>query len=256
MTAQLTVQTSDGVATIEIDAPPLNLLTMDLRSQLCRAALEIGADDEVRAVVVGSARPGVFSAGSDIREFPTDSGEGLVRAAHEQACFDALARMPQPVLARLSGHVLGGGLELALACDIRIADSSARLALPEAGLGVFPTGGGTQRSTRILGPSRAKLLMMLGDAVPAEQARSWGLVDEVVEPSELVGHTHDLARRIAARPARAVQSIKAAVEHGAAHGVAAGLAKEVELAVVFGSADAQEGVAAFLESRAPRFRHR
>ena len=255
MSSNLNVDIKDGVATIEIDAPPLNLLTLGLRSELCRAALEIGADDTIRAVVLGSARAGVFSAGSDIREFPADFGDGPVRAAHEQACFNAFAQMPQPVLARLSGHVLGGGFELALACDIRLADSSVRLALPEAGLGVFPTGGGTQRVTRILGASRAKLFMMLGEVVSADEARAMGLVDIVVEPAVLVEQTQSLAHRIAERPRRAVQSIKAAVDHGCSGGFAAGLAKEVELAVVFGSRDAREGVGAFLESRAPRFTH-
>lgn len=251
----LNVQRNGAVATFEIDAPPLNLLTLELRSQLSRAALEIGADDQVRAVVIRSTREDVFSAGSNVREFPKDASEGVVRSAHEQACFNAVAQMPQPVIAQLSGHVLGGGLELALACDIRIADSSVRLALPEAGLGVFPTGGGTQRITQILGVSRAKLFMMLGEAADAGQARDMGLVDEVVEAADLVTATQDLARRIAARPRRAVQSIKAAVDHGSKHGFTAGMAKEVELAVVFGSADAKEGVGAFLESRAPRFKH-
>jgi enoyl-CoA hydratase len=251
----LRIQRSDGVATIEMVRPPLNLLTMELRSALARAALELGADDTVRTVVLGSALPGVFSAGSDVREFPSDAGQGVVRSAAEQACFDAVAQMPQPVIARLSGHVLGGGLELALACDVRIADTSARLALPESGLGVFPTGGGTQRLGGMVGLSRAKLMMMLGEVLSADDARAAGVVDEVVEPAELDDRTQELAGRIAARPAQAVQAIKAAVDHGRAHGFDAGQAKEVELAVVFGSADAQEGVAAFLASRTPVFRH-
>ena len=130
-----------------------------------------------------------------------------------------------------------------------------RLALPEAGLGVFPTGGGTQRITQILGVSRAKLFMMLGEVADANQARDMGLVDEVVEAADLATATQDLARRIAARPRRAVQAIKAAIDHGSKHGFTAGMAKEVELAVVFGSADAEEGVSAFLASRAPRVTH-
>lgn len=243
------------VAVIEIAAPPLNLLTMDLRLALCRAAVEVGSNPEVRVVVLRSADARVFSAGSDVGEFPRDPAEGIARSAQEQACFDAIARMPQPVIAELSGHVLGGGLELALACDVRIASDSVRLALPEAGLGVFPTGGGTHRITQLLGPARGKLMMILGSELDADEALSAGLVDDVVAADELEAATRGLANRIAERPRRAVQAIKAAVDHAARFGPAAGAVKEQELAGLYGSADAAEGVGAFLARRPPNFTH-
>lgn len=255
MGGSLNVRRDGAVAVLELHAPPLNLLSLDLRSQLCRAAVEIGSDATVRAVVIRSTSEKAFSAGSDIKEFPHGAAAGVSRAAFEQACFNAIAQLPQPVLAELNGHVLGGGLELALACDVRVAGDTTRLALPEAGLGVFPTGGGTQRLTQLLGPSRAKLFMILGETVTATEARHIGLVDEVVPSSDVAERTHALALRIAERPRRAVQAIKAAVDHGAHFGPSAGEAKERELGTVFASADAREGVRAFLESRAPAFTH-
>ena len=255
MARDLIVHRDGPVTFLELDAPPLNLLTSELRSSLCRAALEVGQDSAVRAVVIRSAYPKVFSAGSDVREFPDDAAAGVARAAHEHACFNAIANMPQPVIAELSGHVLGGGLELALACDIRIADESARLALPEAGLGVFPTGGGTQRMLRLLGPSRAKLFMILGTSVTAAEALDAGLVVDVVAAGEVSAAACTLAMRIAGQPRRAVQAIKAAVDHGQRFGPVAGEAKEEQLAGLYGSPDAGEGVRAFLESETPRFDH-
>jgi enoyl-CoA hydratase/carnithine racemase len=255
MPQTLHVELDGPVAFFVIDAPPLNLLTMDLRSSLARAALDVAGNARIRAVVIRSAHQTVFSAGSDVKEFPVDAADGMARAALEQNCFNAIAAMPQPVIAELRGHVLGGGLELALACDVRVADTSVRLALPESGLGVFPTGGGTQRLAQLVGPSRAKLLMLLGTSLDAAAAFDAGLVDEVVAEGDPSTAVHDLATRIAARPRRAAQAIKAAVDHGQRFGHVAGEAKEVELAALYGSADAAEGVRAFLESRAPGFGH-
>lgn len=249
MDSVLNVHRDGAVAILEMHHPPLNLLTMQLRTSLQAAALDIAADPNIHAVVLRSSDSRAFSAGSDIREFPADAAAGVTRSAHEHACFNAIARLPQPVLAQLSGHVLGGGFELALACDIRIADETVRMALPEATLGVFPTGGGTQRLPRLVGPSRAKLMMFLGETMNAQDAFHAGLIDQVVAAGQAGDATISLAKRIASQPKAAVQAIKATVNHGLDFGFTAGEDKEEELAILFASTEAQERIQAFLESR-------
>jgi enoyl-CoA hydratase len=256
VTASLSVAREGPVAVLELSNPQLNLLTMELRAALREAARDTGADSSVRAVVLRSTGERSFSAGSDIREFPADPGAGAKRAVEEHGCYDAVAAMPQPVVVAMQGHVLGGGLELAMSGDLRVAEESAKLGLPEVRLGVFPSGGGTQRLARLLPPSRAKRMMFLSEVVDAAEAHRLGLVDEVVP----TGQAHDaamaLAQRIADQPRLAVQAVKRAVDHGLRHGVDAGQSMEVQLiAQLFASHDAQEGVRAFLESRAPRFQH-
>ncbi|GAA0898943.1 enoyl-CoA hydratase/isomerase family protein [Pseudonocardia zijingensis] len=257
MTPSVDVSPHGPVALVRISNPPLNLLTSRLRGDLRAIADRIRDDRSVRAVVLTGAGERAFSVGSDIREFPTDAAEGRRRAQHEHACYEAIASLPQPVVAALSGHVLGGGLELALACDLRVADAGARLGLPEVKLGVFPSGGGTARLPRLIPPSQAKRLMFLGEPVDAERAAALGLVDEVAPAGTANDVALQLASHIAEMPASAVQAIKRAVDHGLAHGARAGQQLEAELiAGLFGTADAQEGVRAFLDSRPPRFTHR
>lgn len=247
----------DGaVAVVEFFNPPLNLLTMQLRASLHEVASQIGADSAVRAVVLCSAGDRAFSAGSDIREFPADAAAGVRRAEQEHACYDAISAMPQPVVTAIQGTTLGGGLELAMSSDIRIAESSARLGLPEVRLGVFPSGGGTQRLARLVTPSRAKRMMFLGEIFDADQSLELGLVDEVVPPRGARDAALRLAHSIAHQPGLAVRAIKTAVDHGLSHGAEAGQAMEVLLiSELFASHDAQEGVQAFLEKRPPRFQH-
>lgn len=256
MAGSVEVSTVEGVAFVEFSNAPLNLLTMRLRAEMRETMERIGTDPAVRAVVLRSAGDRAFSAGSDIREFPQDARTGHRRAVQEHACYDAVAGIPQPVVAELSGHVVGGGLELALACDIRVADGTARLGLPEIKLGVFPSGSGTQRLPRIVGASRAKLMMLLGETFDARHALELGLVDEVVEDGQAAAAAAELARRIAGQPALAAQAVKKAVDHGLRFGTRSGQAMEAELiAGLFGSHDAREGVQAFLESRAAIFTH-
>lgn len=257
MAGHIEVRIDGPVAVVRIENPPLNLLTMDMRAALQQAAESIRADAAIRAVVLESAGDRAFCAGSDIREFPASAQAGRERAIREHACYDAFAGLPQPVVAALHGHVLGAGLELALACDLRVAEQTCRLGLPEVKLGVFPSGAGTQRLPRVIPPSAAKKMMFLGEIVEADRAAELGLVDEVVDPGQAAERALELAHEIAAQPALSVQAIKRAVDHGLSFGVRAGQALEAELiAGLFASHDAQEGVQAFLESRTPRFRHR
>ena len=251
------VERSDAVALVTLDNPPLNLLSSAVKRALGDTFEQLGADDRVRAVVLTGAGNRVFSAGSDIREFPDDEERGRAMSRLEHDVYDRIDRFPRPVLAALDGPAYGGGLELAMACDARIVADDVGLGLPEVKLGVFPSGGGTQRLPRLIGEGRAKLLMFLGQTVSAAEAEQLGLVERVVRPGQALRTALELAGEIAEHPAAAVRAINEAVDVGLAEGRAAGFRREEDLiARVFLSADAREGVAAFLEKRDPRFSHR
>ena len=248
----------DGpVALVTLDNPPLNLLTAAMRRRLAQIATDLARRPDVRAVVLAGAGDRAFSAGSDVREFPRDPAAGMRRARAEHDAYRRLGHLPQPVVAALWGHVLGGGLELALACDLRVADESALLGLPEVRIGVFPAGGGTQRLPRLIGSARAKELMMLGHTIDADEALRLGLVNRVVAAGTALDAALELARSIAERPGLAIRAIKRAVDGGLEEGPERGEELERELiAPLFGSYDAREGVTAFRERRPPRFEHR
>jgi enoyl-CoA hydratase len=252
----LAVEHDGAVAVITLDNGPLNLLTMADRAELVAVAGRLRGDRGTRAVVLEGAGPKAFCAGSDVREFPRDAEAGRGRARQEHACYAAVAALPQPVIAALHGHVLGGGVELALACDIRVADATARIGLPEVKLGLFPSGGGTQRLPRLIGASRAKELMFLGGTIDTGDAARLGLVDHVVDAGRCGDRARELAAEIACRPALAVQAIKAAVDLGLADGPVAGAALEERLiGELFASHDGREGVAALLARRTPLYEH-
>lgn len=246
-----------AVALVTLDNPPLNLLSSAVKRALGQAFAEIGSDDGLRAVVLTGAGPRAFSAGSDIREFPDDEVRGRTMSRLEHDVYDRIDHFPRPVLAALDAAAFGGGLELAMACDVRIAADDARLGLPEVKLGVFPSGGGTQRLPRLVGEGRAKLMMFLGETISAAEAIQIGLVERVVPPGQALPVALELANRIAAHPASALRAINEAVDVGLAEGREAGFQREEELIVrVFLTDDAREGVAAFLDRRDPRFTHR
>jgi enoyl-CoA hydratase/carnithine racemase len=255
MAGQVHLELQGPVALLRIDNGRLNLLTRELRAQLASHAKELaGRPTEVRAVVVTGGE-GAFSAGSDIREFPPDAAVGLELARGEHACCNAIASMPQPTIAALEGHVLGGGLELAVACDLRVAAADASLAMPEVSLGVYP-GECAQTLPRLVGPARAKQLMLVGGRIDAERAERIGLVDEVAPAGGAVAAALELAGTIAEHPGLAVRAIKAAVDeesHELSGERRAG--HEQTMSRMFESHDAQEGVRAFLERREPEFRH-
>ena len=253
----LVVEHDGAVAVVTLDNGPLNLLTMADRAELVAVAGRLRDDRGTRAIVLTGAGPKAFCAGSDVNEFPAGPEAGRERARREHACYAAVAALPQPVVAALHGHVLGGGVELALACDIRVADATARLGLPEVTLGLFPSGGGTQRLPRLIGASRAKELMFLGGTVGADEAARLGVVDHVVDAGRAIEHARGLAAQIAARPALAVRAIKAAVDVGLDDGMVVGTALEERLiGELFASHDAREGVSALLARRPPHFEHR
>ncbi|MEV7086180.1 enoyl-CoA hydratase/isomerase family protein [Streptomyces sp. NPDC093085] len=239
----------DGpVVTLRLDHPPLNAFDSAQRAELAAAVRLLADRRSVRAVVLyGGER--LFAAGADIKALAAMDPEE-VRAWNRalQRTFDEVARLPMPVVAAVTGHALGGGMELALCADHRVAAEDAVLGQPEVLLGIMPGSGGTQRLARLIGPARAKDLLMTGRGVGATEALRIGLVDEVVAPGS--AHTAALAyaRRLAAGPPAALEAIKEAVDHGGDAGLGAGLALERALFTgVFGTADAATGLRSFLE---------
>ena len=188
------LEMSDGIGTIRLERPPMNALNTQVQEELRAAAGTAAEDPQVRAVVVyGGER--VFAAGADITEFPTTSyAQMAVRAAALSGAFDAVARIPKPVVAAVTGYALGGGCELALACDWRVVADDARLGQPEIRLGLIPGAGGTQRLARLIGPARAKDLIFSGRMVRADEALRIGLADRVVPPDQVYAAAVELVR--------------------------------------------------------------
>jgi enoyl-CoA hydratase/carnithine racemase len=241
-----TERRSDGVAVVRLDHPKVNALSSELLRQLEAAALALTDDPPGAVVVTGGDR--LFAAGADISEFggPEDAriiGGGFLRA------FNAVAAIPRCVIAAVSGFALGGGCELALACDLRIASERAKFGQPEVLLGIIPGGGGTQRLARLVGPSLAKELILTGRQVGADEALRIGLVNEVVAPDELHDRAFALAAELAAGAVVAQSLAKRAIDQGLETTLADGLALEQDLFVeTFATEDARIGVASFLES--------
>jgi enoyl-CoA hydratase/carnithine racemase len=235
----------DGVALVTLDNPKVNALSVEVLRQLEAAARELTEDPPGAVVVTGGDR--IFAAGADIGEFGGPDEARLVGGQFRRA-LDALAALPRAVIAAISGFALGGGCELALACDLRIASERAKLGQPEILLGIIPGGGGTQRLARLVGPAKAKDIILTGRQVGADEALRIGLVDEVV-PHEQV---HDRALALAAELARGAvvaQGIaKRAIDRGLEGTLEAGLDLEQELfPEVFATEDARIGIASFLE---------
>jgi enoyl-CoA hydratase len=243
----------ERIAVITLDRPPLNAIDEQVVTELAAATTELAADSETRAVLVRSALDGVFMAGADIHEFERIAAEGIDRALLAQEVFTRFSELPQPSVAAINGHALGGGLELALVCDFRFlarADG-ALLGLPEVRLGLLPGAGGTQRLTRLIGQARATELIMKGLQLTPEQAADAGLVHFLVEPSDLEDRSRDYAVRLARQAPIALRGIKRAIR---AAWSPDGLAVERDaFREVLGSQDAQTGVKAFLAGEKPTF---
>jgi len=245
------------VARLELVNPPLNLVTRALLEELdaALATLEVAAPGDVRAVVVTGRGERAFSAGSHVGEFEEQRGPGgRDRLAFESGVADRLARLPMPTIAALEGNALGGGLELALACDLRVASERARLGLPEVRLAVIPGAGGSQRLPRVVGLARAKELIVTGRVVDAAEALRIGLVHEVLPAGEAAVRAREIGEGIAERGPLAVREVKALLEGALDRPIADGLAAEIEASVrIFASDDMLEGATAFLAKREPRY---
>jgi enoyl-CoA hydratase/carnithine racemase len=242
----------ERVAVATLDRPPLNAIDARLVTELAGVTAEIAADETTRAVVLRSAVEGVFMAGADLVEFEHIASEAE-RAVLVQDVFTAFAELPQPTVAAINGHALGGGLELALACDFRFLAlaEGALLGLPEVRLGLLPGAGGTQRLTRLVGPGRATELIMKGIQLSPQEAADEGIVHFLVQPDELEEQARDYAARLARQAPVALRGIKRAIR---AAGTPEGFAVERDaFREVLASEDAERGVKAFLEGERPSF---
>lgn len=236
----------DGVALITLDRPKANALSTDLLGELAATLRELHTDPPGAAVIWGGER--IFAAGADVGEFGgRDEAAAISQAFH--SALDALARLPRVTIAAINGYALGGGCELALACDLRVAGEEAKLGQPEILLGIIPGGGGTQRLARLVGPSRAKDLIFTGRQVPAREALSIGLVDRVEPSGSVLEAALELAAGLAKGAVVAQGLAKRAVDEGLGLGdIEQGMALERELFVkVFDTEDARAGVASFIE---------
>lgn len=246
----------DGaVATLVINRPPANTLTPELLAELAAVVRQVAQDSAVKVVVLtGTGR--FFIAGADIRLLASisSSREGETIALQGQAILNQIEALEKPVIAAINGICLGGGLELAMCCHIRLAAEGSRLGQPEINLGIMPGFGGTQRLPRIVGPSKALELILTGDPISAQEAKAIGLVSQVVAPEDLLRQAQGMARNIASKAQMALRASLRAIRQGVDASLSDGLALEARL---FGELcdtdDKREGVAAFLEKRQPRF---
>jgi len=246
------------VALLTVNRPDkMNALNSAVRQGLFDAVESLRHDDEVRVVVLTGAGDRAFIAGADIGEFKDARAVEQYRAMQESNIYSLLEDFPKPIIAMIHGYCLGGGCELAMACDIRIASDRARLGQPEVNLGIIPGGGGTQRLPRLVGEGRAALMIMSGAMIGAEEAGAIGLVDKVFPAEELRDRTLEIARDIAAKSPIALQAAKESILAARRMPLDEGLKFErAWFGLLFSTEDKEEGVGAFLEKRSPDFKGR
>lgn len=246
MTVHLEV--AEGVGTIRLDRPPMNALDVATQDRLKELAEEATNRPDVRAVVLYGGEK-VFAAGADIKEMQAmDHAAMIVRSRALQDSFTAVARIPKPVVAAVTGYALGGGCELALCADYRIAGDNAKLGQPEILLGLIPGAGGTQRLSRLIGPSKAKDLIFTGRMVKADEALTLGLVDRVVPAADVYTEAHAWAARLAQGPAIALRAAKESVDAGLETDIETGLTIERNwFAGLFATEDRERGMRSFVE---------
>ena len=254
----LLLERSGKVTIITVNRPDKrNALNAAVRREIVAALDALRDDDECRVVVLTGAGDKAFVAGADINEFAQRTALEQRAVMNQRVVFEELADFPKPTIAFINGFALGGGCELALACDIRIAVRSARIGQPEIKLGIIPGGGGTQRLPRLIGPGQALRLIYSGDLITADEAARIGLVDILFDDADAREKTLQLAGNIATHSPVALRLAKNAVRAALESPLSAGLRYERELFITaFGSEDKREGVAAFLEKRTAEFRGR
>lgn len=243
------LEVEDGVGTIRLDRPKMNALDKQMQEEIRAAALEATERDDVRAAVVyGGER--VFAAGADIKEMAEMSYKDMVaRSGGLQSSLSAVARIPKPVVAAVTGYALGGGCELALCADVRIAADNATLGQPEILLGIIPGAGGTQRLTRLVGPSTAKDLIFSGRFVKADEALAIGLVDRVVPADQVYAEAVAWARQFTAAAALALRAAKESIDRGIEVDLETGLEIErQQFAALFATDDRSIGMQSFIEN--------
>jgi len=252
----ITIEKRGAVTVFTINRPDkLNALSTEVHAEGVAALNELRKDEEVRVLVITGAGEKSFIAGADISEFQGKTPIAQRSSFHERSLFNSIDSFPKPVIAMVNGFCLGGGNELALACDIRICSPNARFSQPEINLGIMPGGGGTQRLTRLIGEGRSMEMILTGDMIDAETAHKFGLVNHVYNADELEAKTMELANKIAEKAPVALALCKEAVKFASRSNLDEGLRREVDLfAICFSTDDKTEGVSAFLEKRKPVFK--
>jgi enoyl-CoA hydratase/carnithine racemase len=243
------VETDTGIATIRLERPPMNALNAQVQAEIAAAAVQVSDDPAIRAVVIyGGER--VFAAGADIKEMEQASYATMAADSRRlQESFTAVARIGKPVVAAITGYALGGGLELALCADFRVAGEGARVGQPEILLGVIPGAGGTQRLPRLIGPARAKDIVFTGRFVGAAEALAIGLVDKVVPDAEVYQAARDLMARYVGGPSVALRAAKQAIDEGLDTDLDTGLEIErLHFAGLFATEDQRTGMRSFVEN--------
>lgn len=252
----ITLEKDGKVAVITINRPDkLNALSSTVHVEGVAALDELRRDDGVRVVVITGSGEKAFIAGADISEFEGKTPVTQRAVFQERTLFNTIDTFPKPVIAMVNGFCLGGGNELALACDLRICGENAKFSQPEINLGIIPGGGGSQRLTRLIGEGRSMEMILTGDMIDADTAYRFGLVNHVYPAAELCAKTMELASKIAEKAPIALQLAKEAVKFASRSNLDEGLRREVDLfAICFSTEDKREGVSAFLEKRKPEFK--
>jgi enoyl-CoA hydratase/carnithine racemase len=243
------VEIEQAIATIRLDRPPMNALNAQVQAELAAAAAEVGDHEQVRAVVIYGGEK-VFAAGADIKEMADASYADMAATSRRlQASFTSIARIGKPVVAAITGYALGGGLELALCADFRVAGENAKVGQPEILLGVIPGAGGTQRLPRLIGPAKAKDIVFTGRFVGAAEALAIGLVDKVVPDADVYQAATELVARYAHGPAIALRAAKQAIDEGLEADLGTGLEIErLHFAGLFATEDQRTGMRSFVEN--------
>ncbi|WP_409298995.1 enoyl-CoA hydratase-related protein [Peribacillus sp. SCS-26] len=255
----VTYEKKNNTAVVVINNPPLNVLERQVFEELLHTFQELASDSGITAVLLTGSGSKAFVAGADIKEFPglMENPDMLSAVMETHGILNYIAGFPKPTIGVLNGLTLGGGLELALTLDIRIAEEQVLIGLPEVKLGLFPGGGGTQRLSRLVGASKAKEMMFTGDTISASEALDIGLVNQVAPEGEGIISALKIAGRITPHSLQALSRIKFAVDKGSHLPLQEGIELEARLfQEVFQTEDIKEGVGAFLEKRKPIFKHR
>ena len=258
MPENILIEKRERIAIVTINRPDkLNALNIATRQELSDALDELRDDESVRVVILTGAGEKAFVAGADINEFAGRTAVQQRDVMKQRNIFVTAEDFPKPLIAMINGFCLGGGCELALSCDLRVASEKARFGQPEINLGIIPGGGGTQRLARLIGEGKAMQMILTGDMIDAQEAHRLGLVNEVYPADQLLVKTLELAGKIAEKSPVALAMAKTAVKAAARTNLREGLDQEIDLfALCFSSEDQEEGVRAFLEKRKPDFKGR
>ena len=252
------VEKKEKLAYVTINRPEVrNALNAQTLDEITRALAELENDDEVKCIVFTGAGEKSFAAGADINQLKEKTMLDALQSGSMQQVYDRIEACTKPTIAMINGFALGGGCELAMVCDIRVASTNAKLGLPELNLAIIPAAGGTQRLARLVGKGKALEMILTGKIIDAEEAKSIGLVSEVVSPDELAAKTEEIAEKIISKGPLAVMLAKLAVHQGTETDIKTGLMIEkLSQAILFESEDKLEGTSAFLEKRQANFKGR